>query len=102
MSEFSSDIIPAGYSGQLFAEEPSAQVEAHNKQRGDTLDQLPLLKEVVDHLDKQIAFLNSVDSVDTNLATEPQVHQQICAANKLAKDKLTIERSFIQGRIDSL
>lgn len=104
MPDYSNDIVPEGYNGESFTPfmEPEAQVTAKDEKRDATLSQLPLLKEVIEHLDKQISFFNSIDSVATNLSSAPEIHQRICAANKLARDKLIIERSFIQSRVDNL
>jgi uncharacterized membrane protein YccC len=64
-----------------------------------TLDQLPVLKQVVKHLDEQIAYLDSIDSLDADL-TDPQAHVNQIKANQLAKAKLQVERSYILARVE--
>lgn len=102
MDNYSNDIIPEGYSGQLFAEEPETQVKAKNQKRDDTLSQLPLLQEVIDRLDMRIAFYDSVDSIQVDIEADPSTFQKVHAANKLTRDNLREERNFIQSRIKSL
>ena len=67
-----------------------------------TLDQLPVLKEVVGHLDKQIEFLGSLESIPVDLAADPLTFQKQHAANSLAKAKLELERSFILSKVQDV
>lgn len=96
------DILPAGYSGQLFAKEPTQQVTETSQKRTDTLAQLPLLKEVLEHIDARIAFYDSVNSVPEEVHTKPEEFMHVIAANKLTRDNLLAERGFIQSRIGNL
>lgn len=96
------DILPAGYSGQLYASEPKAQVTAKSEQRDAVLTQLPLLKEVIDHLDSRIAFYESTNAFDESTLGDPEVFMHTVAANKLTVSNLTTERNFIQKRVDNL
>lgn len=65
-----------------------------------TLDQLPILRDVIEHLTKQIAFFDSVDSITADLERDPQAHVNEVAANKLAKKKLQIECSYILTKVE--
>lgn len=81
---------------------PTAQQEAKEKAREDVLQQVPLLKKVVKRLDQKIAFYDSVNSVPDEVKTKPEEFMHIIAANKLTRDDLMQERSYIQAQIDKL
>lgn len=74
---------------------------AHRKELSDVLKQLPLLKEVITHLDAQIKQLDSLDSIKVDITTDPITFQKIHAANILARDKLKSERGWLLSKIDT-
>lgn len=95
------DILPPGYAGGAWVM-PEPQIKAVNQKRDDTLSQLPLLKEVLDHFDTQIALLGSVDSITADLSRSAATFQKQVEANRLARNVLKLERGFIQSRIDNV
>jgi len=79
--------------------EPKAQKEARTRTVEETLEAVPLLKEVAKHLDDQIAFYSSVDSITVDIDKDPATFQKVHAANKLTRDNLAREKEFIISRI---
>ena|SRR6185503_5987697 len=87
--------------GQPFAlRTPQKQAEDRQKEISETLDQLPLLKQVVKRLDKQIAHLDSLNSIQVNIDQDPLTFQKVHAANQMSKSFLTNERNYILTRIE--
>lgn len=79
--------------------EPIAQAVAREEEIKDTLAAIPLLEETIKHLDERIAFYESVNSVEPGAMTKPEEFMHIIAGNRIARDNLMIERSYIIGRI---
>lgn len=86
--------------GRFFAE-PSAQVKAREEEIADTLAAVPLLKEVVDHLNDRLTFYSSISSVPSESLLHPDEFMHIINGNKAAFDNLIVERDFILGRIEA-
>lgn len=87
--------------GQYFAPVvPQKQAEERKREINETLDQLPLLKQVIKRLDKQIAQLDTLSSIQADIKDDPATFQKIFEANKLAKAVLAGERSYIMARIE--
>lgn len=85
----------------FFGNEPKEQKKARERSENDVLNAVPLLKEVAEHLDKQIAFYTSTASIPADFATEPAKFSQLYLAYSEMAHLLTNERTFISARIKS-
>ena len=94
---------PYPLSGQYFTPTvPAAQQEAKEQAREEALKQVPLLQKVLKRLDQKIAFYDSVNSIPDEVKTKPEEFMHLVTANKLTRDNLMQERSYIQAQIDAL
>ena len=80
---------------------PVDQRRANDEEINETFQAVPLLKEIVERLDRQIAFYNSLDAVPSESLTNPEEFMHIVAANKLTIENLDIERSYILERVEN-
>lgn len=93
------DISPEGYSSPLLPMTPQKQVEAAESERGETLAQVPLLKTVLQRLDKRIA---ETDSVKTTLLLADKFKlppEQALVLQNILNQQLETERNYIETRI---
>lgn len=97
------DVEPEGYTPPHFTlAEPTVQEKASKDKRDATLEQLPLLKEVVTRLDKRIALTDSVKEA-MKLAEASQItREEALIVLETVRVQLEAERTFILGRLDSL
>lgn len=99
------DISPEGYSSPIanfLPVTPSKQKQASDKERNETLAQLPLIKTVMKRLDKRIA------DTDSNKVTRLVAQKyglpgdEAMALQDIVHDILDEERRFIETRISRL
>jgi len=88
--------------GQAFRPGVKSIVEKNERSKEQIVEQLPLVKEVLAHLDKQIAFYDSVNSVPDEVLLKPEEFMHLIAANKLTVQNLRAEKGFIESKIKSL
>jgi hypothetical protein len=81
---------------------PINQQEEQEKKEKETLDQLPLLKEVLDHLESRIKLYSSIDSIPSDVRLHPDEFMHVVEANRLTRTNLQQERNFILNRIKSV
>lgn len=81
-----------------FAEAKERKVESDEQ----ILEQLPVLQDVITHIDKQITFYDSVNSIADDVLVHPEQFMHVVAANKLTADNLRQERNYIYSKIKSL
>lgn len=79
---------------------PNPQKEDIERDVKNTLEQLPVLREVLKHFDEQIKYFDSIDSITVDLSKDPALFQKEHAANCLAKAKLQAERTFILAKLE--
>ena len=94
------DISPEGYQSPLLPFPAPTQQQQDAKDREETLSQLPLLKEVVKHLDKRIAATDSIKE-SRRIAESHNILPEVAEVVLLELHKmLETERGYIQGRVD--
>lgn len=96
------DISPQGYSSPLANFEPQIPNDrkiAEQKERDETLSQLPLLKTVLTHLDRRIAETDSVKHARQLADKYKLTSDQALAIQTIMNELITKERSFIDNRI---
>lgn len=79
---------------------PTKQKKDRQQEIQETLSQLPLIRKVSDHLQKQIEFFGSIDSVPIDLSADPTTHRNIMAANARVKAVLEKERSYLLNQVE--
>ena len=79
--------------------EPEAQTTARKKKKAQTLEALPILKELLGRLDKQVEFLGSVDVMPDELKAKPVEFLNMHNAHQIARDILRAEKEYIEGLI---
>jgi hypothetical protein len=95
-----SDISPDGYRSPAFWGAKSDHQLAVERQREETLSQIPLLKEVVKRMDGRIAATDSVKQVLV-VAKQYEIDRETAlVVLDLVRQQLEVERGFIQTRID--
>ncbi len=81
--------------------EPAEQTVARKKEIAQTLEALPILKTIIDHLDTQIDFLGSVDAMPADAKKDPIQFMYVHNSNEMARKVLQREREYIQGLLDT-
>lgn len=94
------DISPEGYSSPLLPFTPLNQTKSASDEREATLAQVPLLKEVIKHLDSRIAATDSIKQAMV-IADEYEIERETAlVALNIVRQQLDTERSYIQARVD--
>ena len=94
------DISPEGYRSPLLPFLPATQQQADDKDRKQTLDQFPLLKQVVKHLDDRLAATDSIEQA-LKIAEKHQISRDTAlVALNIVRQQLETERGYIQSRIN--
>lgn len=94
------DISPEGYRSPLFLNTKTEYQKAEERQRDDTLAQLPLLKEIVTRLDKRISATDSVKQALIVAKRYDIDRETALVVLDLVRQQLEVERGFIQTRVD--
>lgn len=95
----SDDLMPND--GTYFGlREPQEQATARQKEKANTLEALPILKDLLRRLDQRIAFYGSVDSIPEEVKTKPEEFLVVHNANQMTRDNLRSEKEYIQGLLE--
>lgn len=94
------DSVYPNFGEPFTAAAPPQQKQDQDAKKQATLSQLPLLREHLERLDKQIIFYDSTKSIPDVVLVRPEEFMHTVAAHKLVVSILEEERSFIQARID--
>lgn len=84
------------------AHAPKEQQRSQSQKRNDTLAQLPLLKEMLQHIEDRIAATDSVKQALIVAETYGCTKDDALVALDLVRQQLETERGFLIGRIDSV
>ena len=79
---------------------PQTQTKALEEEISETLEQLPVLREVVTHLDEKIA---STDSIKQAMVVAKQYElttEQALIVLNIVNQQLASERSYIRARVE--
>jgi hypothetical protein len=79
---------------------PEQQVIDRQKEKARTLEALPILKDLLDRLEERIAFYASVDSIPSEVKTDPAQFLIVHNANELVRDNLRAEKEWITGLLE--
>ena len=89
------DLMPNNSTYFNFGREPKEQIIERKKERAKTLEKQDILKEILNHLDKRIAFYTSVDSITNDVLDDPDKFMHQYSANLLTRDNLMSEKEWI-------
>lgn len=76
--------------------------EAERHKQKTVLEQVPVLKGVLKHLEEKILFYDSLNSIKVDISEDPLTFQKVHYANQICRDSLKTERTYIQSEIDKL
>lgn len=79
--------------------EPEDQKAARSLEEAEVFNALPILKKVIEHFEQRIAARDSIKSIGSTLATDPELHQKLCAVNDMTADALREEKEMLEGLI---
>lgn len=80
--------------------EPEQQLIERSKEKAKTLEALPILKDLLERLEERVAFYGSVDSIPSEVKTDPQQFLIVHNANELVRDNLRAEIEYITGLLE--
>lgn len=80
--------------------EPVDQVIARKKERSKTLEDLKIITSIVDHFEKRIEALGSVDAMPDEAKLDPQKFLIIHNANEIARKHLISEKEWVESLVD--
>lgn len=81
--------------------EPHEQTVARKKEKAQTLQVLPVLKDVVKKLEEKIEFFGSVDAMPASLKTKPTKFMNQHNANELTRNNLREIKEWIEDLLDA-
>lgn len=94
------DISPQGYSSPMLVKAQSSLPDRYQVEIEQTLAQLPLIKEVVRRLDKQIAKTDSIIEAQRLSAKKGITLETALTALSEINERLVAERTYIQARVN--
>jgi hypothetical protein len=87
--------------GAVFSlREPEQQSVDRKKEKAQTLEALPVLKDLLERLNERIAFYGSVDAIPDEVKTDPKQFLIVHNANELTRDNLRSEVEWINGLVE--
>ena len=94
------DIYPN--EGEAFAviAEPMEQKIARTKEKGEVLQALPMLKDIIGRFEEQIALLNTLDSIPTSTRADEKMLLVNFHANDISKRFLVAQKEWLVGLIE--
>lgn len=101
MPDSISDYPNDGTPFQPLGQEPEKQKEARQREKGEALRELPLIKKTVTHLKKRIKFMESVDSIQVGIDEDPALFQKMYHVQQLVKQALQEELTLLEDIIDT-
>lgn len=94
------DLVPN--TGDYFTPtEPAKQKVARTKEKANTLQALPILKELVKFLEGRIEYYGSVDAMPDEVKTDPTKFMNWHNANELTRANLISEKEYIESLLDT-
>lgn len=89
---------PVNHTSYTFGEDPHEQ----DRKKNAVLQQVPLLAEVLKHIDNRIAELMSPETYGDDILTDPVKHMHADAGRKIGLKELRYEKAYIQSKINAL
>lgn len=93
------DISPQNYLSPAFLEARVERKQAEEQERSETLNQLPLLKQVVERLEKRIEATDSVKEALLIAKKYEISREQALVLLDIVRPMLEAERRYIETRI---
>lgn len=87
--------------GQHFSQVPEDQNKEVNTQADEVLSAVPALNKVIERWEKRAAFYSSIDSIDVDLADDPDLHQKKMVVAGMMKEELQKEIEGMKALIAS-
>lgn len=81
--------------------EPQDQIIARKKEKASTLEAIGVLTDMLDRMNKRIAFYDSVSAMPDELKTDPTKFMNMHNANQMTRDNLINERDWISDLLDT-
>ena len=99
MRSLDNDNVYPNSTEYFFGKEPEEQKKARTRSVEDTLAGIPLLKEVVAHVQDEIARLESLNSIQSDITSDPAVYQREAELNRAVASELRSQLVFIESRV---
>lgn len=80
--------------------EPVEQINDRKEEKAETLQALPIIKDTIERFEAQIAHLQSINSIPSATMLNKEELGSVLLANKLASDKLTVEKEWLEDLIE--
>lgn len=78
---------------------PTDQQKAEEAERIKVLNELPLIKEVIENFDKRIALCSDITSIGVSIDDDPVLHQRKCVAYAMLADILRLEKAELEALV---
>jgi hypothetical protein len=100
MAELQEDDVMPNDGTYFGIQEPEAQSIGRKKEKAETLQALPILKDLLERMQKRVDFYGSVDAIPDEVKTEPDKFLITHNANELTRDNLRSEIEWISGLLE--
>jgi len=81
--------------------EPTKQKVARTKEKANTLQALPVLKDLLKRLDERIQFYGSIEAMPDEVKTSPTKFMNWHNANELTRANLIAEKEYIESLLET-
>lgn len=82
--------------------QPKELKEEVQREKSQARAGLKLLEEIIEHFDERIEHYKKIDSIGSDVETDPEVHLRQVVANQQTIINLTNERDYLVGLRESI
>lgn len=95
------NLLPNEGSTYYKPEQPEERKEEESAERAKVIGGMPLIDDIIAHLDERIAFYDSIESITSDVKTKPEEHLRTVLANDMTKRSLIQEKEHWTGLKDT-
>jgi hypothetical protein len=90
------DYVPLQNSTYYNPTAPAEAKQEERKEKGMVLSAMPLIEDMIKHLEERIHFYETVDSIPAEVRTDTRLFMLRVEANDLAKENLKSEKEYFE------
>jgi hypothetical protein len=76
---------------------PEDRKDEESEEKAKALAGMPMITDLIAHFEARIAFYDSLESIPSDVSTQPEEHLRTVLANQMTKENLVSEKEYLEG-----